>query len=79
VKNSEGTDRIPQRILADGVDILCELISSLMEIIYLQKSVPGQQLVAKTIPYTKIRVIPKTLKTTGPSLIYAQSQNCLRN
>jgi hypothetical protein len=69
VKNSEGSDRIPQRILADGVEILCEPISNLMEMIYLQKTISDQWL--KQNRYTKIKVVPETLKTTGPLRIHA--------
>jgi hypothetical protein len=53
VKNSEGFDRIPQRILADGADVLIGPLAGLFDRIYHQKTVPDQWLVAKTIPVFK--------------------------
>ena len=52
-KNSEGYDRIPQRILLDGMEILLSPLTKLFEQIYNQKTVPDQWLVAKTIPIFK--------------------------
>ena len=53
IKNAEGFDRIPQRILVDGVDFLHVPISSLMNKVYNQRSIPEQWLVAKTVPIFK--------------------------
>ena len=52
-KNSEGYDRIPQRILVDGADFLVRSFEGLFERIYYQKTVPGQWLVSKNIPIFK--------------------------
>ena len=52
-KNTEGLDRIPQRILLDGVDELIIPMSNLFRLIYRDKSVPDQWLIAKTIPVFK--------------------------
>ena len=53
MKNSEGYDRIPQRILIDGVDHLMTAFGGLFSRIYTQKEVPEQWLVSKTIPVFK--------------------------
>jgi hypothetical protein len=52
-KNSEGMDRIPQRILTDGKDVLVKPLVKLFELIYNQCAVPDQWLIAKTIPVYK--------------------------
>jgi hypothetical protein len=52
-KNTEGLDRIPQRILLDGVDEKISPLSNLFELIYQDKTVPDQWLIAKTIPVFK--------------------------
>jgi hypothetical protein len=52
-KNTEGFDRIPQRILVDGVEFLLEPLTYLFEQIYRQKKVPEQWLISKTIPVFK--------------------------
>ena len=41
-KNSEGFDRIPQRILKDGAEILAVPMQKLMELIYKERKVPDQ-------------------------------------
>ena len=53
IKNTEGFDRIPQRVLVDGIDYLLAPLTTLMNRIYEQKQVPEQWLVAKTIPIYK--------------------------
>jgi endonuclease/exonuclease/phosphatase family metal-dependent hydrolase len=53
IKNSEGWDRIPQRVLVDGIDVLIGPITTLMNMIYTQRTIPGQWLVSKTIPVFK--------------------------
>jgi hypothetical protein len=52
-KNSEGMDRIPQRILIDGKEILLKPLANLFNLIYNQCAVPDQWLIAKTIPVYK--------------------------
>ena len=52
-KNSEGFDRIPQRILLDGMEVLLPPLTRLFKQVYEQVSVPDQWLVAKTIPVFK--------------------------
>ena len=41
VKNSEGIDRIPQRILVDGADVLIATFECLFSRIYTQVRVPA--------------------------------------
>jgi hypothetical protein len=52
-KNSEGFDRISQQIIVDGADALINSLAVLFEKIYLQRTVPDQWLVSKTIPVYK--------------------------
>ncbi len=52
-KNTEGFDRIPQKILLDGVEQLVQPMSVLFNLIYNEKTVPDQWLIAKTIPVFK--------------------------
>jgi hypothetical protein len=52
-KNSEGFDRILQRILLDGMEVLLPPLTRLFKQVYEQVSVPDQWLVAKTIPVFK--------------------------
>ena len=53
VKNSEGYDRIPQRVLVDGEAQLLKPLSHLFYRIYQEKCVPEQWLVSKIIPIHK--------------------------
>jgi hypothetical protein len=53
IKNSEGFDRIPQRIIKDGIDILIDPITSLFKSIYETKLIPDQWKVAKVCPIFK--------------------------
>ena len=53
IKNCEGYDRIPQRILVDGTDILTKPLKGLFEKIYNQKTIPAQWSIAKVIPIHK--------------------------
>ncbi len=62
VKNSVGFDRIPQRILVDGVDFLAPKFAKLFALIYEQKQVPAQWLVAKTVPILKNKGDPKDIE-----------------
>jgi hypothetical protein len=52
-KNTEGVDRIPQKILLDGVDLLEAPLSKLFNLIYNEKIIPDQWRIAKTIPIYK--------------------------
>ena len=52
-KNSEGFDRIPQRILRDGAEILSIPLAGLFALIYRQRKVPQQWLVSKITPIHK--------------------------
>ena len=52
-KNSEGFDRIPQRILLDGIDHLLNPLSELFTLIYKFKEIPEQWLISKVIPIHK--------------------------
>ena len=53
LKNCEGYDRIPQRILIDGIDILINPLSQLFSLIYREKLIPEQWLIAKITPIHK--------------------------
>jgi hypothetical protein len=53
IKNSEGYDRIPQRILADGIDHLVMPLSHLFSLIYYHNEIPSQWLIAKVCPIFK--------------------------
>ena len=66
VKNSEGFDRIPQRILTDGADILIGPLTGLFDRIYQQQIVPDQWLVAKTIPVFKNKGDSKSIENYRP-------------
>ena len=48
LKNTEGYDRIPQRILLDGLEVLIEPL-----MIYRDQAIPGQWLISKIIPVHK--------------------------
>ena len=52
-QNCEGYDRIPQRILADGAELLVVPLTTLFEKIYSQKKIPDQWSIAKVIPIHK--------------------------
>ena len=52
-KNCEGHDRIPLRILIDGIQILIAPLSTLFNKIYNQKKIPEQWLISKVIPIHK--------------------------
>ena len=53
LKNTEGYDRIPQRIIIDGGMVLCRPLENLFRLIYRDKCVPGQWLISKIIPVHK--------------------------
>ena len=53
IKNCEGIDRLPLRILNDGAEILAKPMAKLFKLIYDQKEVPAQWKMAKIIPTHK--------------------------
>ena len=46
LKNTEGFDRIPQRILIDGHGALIEPLTQLFQMIYRDQAIPGQWLIS---------------------------------
>ena len=70
IKNCEGHDRIPQRILIDGIKYLITPLSVIFNKIYKTKEIPEQCLIAK--------INPKTLKITGQFLIFVRPPKSLR-
>ena len=52
-KNSEGFDRIPQRVLLDGADLLLPPLVKLFTLVYNEKAIPEQWSVAKITPIHK--------------------------
>ena len=53
IKNSEGFDRIPQRILIDGMSELIKPFSILFNLIYTTNQIPEQWHMAKITPIYK--------------------------
>ena len=53
LKNCEGYDRIPQRILIDGINALIVPLSHLFSLIYNKCKIPEQWLIAKITPIHK--------------------------
>ena len=53
LKNSEGYDRIPQRILIDGISILLEPLEKLFHLIYTTNTIPEQWAMSKITPIYK--------------------------
>ena len=53
IKYCEGFDRIPQRILVDGANILICPLKELFRRIYFQNAIPEQWLISKIIPIHK--------------------------
>ena len=53
IKNCEGYDRIPQRVLVDGAETLLHPLKDLFIKIYYQKKLPEQWLISKIIPIHK--------------------------
>jgi hypothetical protein len=53
LKNCEGYDRIPQRILIDGLHTLEKPLSTLFDKIYNSKDIPEQWLFGKVMPVYK--------------------------
>ena len=53
IKNCEGVDRVPLRILNDGAQYLSGPITSLLNVIYKTRRIPDQWRQAKIIPTHK--------------------------
>ena len=53
IKNCEGYDRIPQRILADGAIHLVSPLKTLLDLVYTHNEIPEQWLIAKVTPIHK--------------------------
>ena len=53
IKNSEGYDRIPQRILVDGIGYLALPLAHLFNEIYCTNVIPDQWLISKVCPIFK--------------------------
>ena len=53
IKNCEGYDRLPQRILNEGKTILIKPVTKLFELIYHNKIIPEQWSISKIIPIFK--------------------------
>ena len=53
IENCEGYDRIPQRVLIDGLNELLKPLTKLFNTIYTQRSLPEQWLFAKITPVPK--------------------------
>ena len=65
-KNSEGYDRIPQRILRDGAESLVKPMSKLFKLIYDNTTIPEQWKIAKTIPVYKNKGDKKDIENYRP-------------
>ena len=53
MKNCEGYDRIPQRVLVDGLEILIDPLAKFFSLIYRDNQIPGQWLISKITPIHK--------------------------
>ena len=53
IKNCEGYDRIPQRVLVDGMEQLLEPLTVLFKLIYERKEIPEQWRFSKIMPVHK--------------------------
>ena len=53
MKNCEGYDRIPQRILIDGINVLLNPLAHIFRLIYRDCQIPQQWLIAKITPIHK--------------------------
>ena len=53
IKNCEGFDRIPVRILIDGINELVQVLSHLFNLIYKHKTIPSQWRISKIKPLLK--------------------------
>jgi hypothetical protein len=69
IKNCEGYDRLPLRILSKGAELLTPLLTALFQKIYKERKVPKQLKTAKIIPLHK-----KVTLRTSP--IIGRYQTC---
>ena len=53
LKNSEGQDRIPQRIIIEGIPILIRPLTKLFANIYNNREIPEQWKLSKIVPVHK--------------------------
>ena len=53
IKNCEGYDRIPQRVLNEGMEILLQPTQKLFNLIYINKAIPEQWSISKIVPIFK--------------------------
>ena len=74
LKNTEGFDRIPQRILVDGASVLTKPMCELFSKIYYQRAVPKQWLVSKTMPIFKNKCEKRKFPTTDLLHTFAHLQ-----
>ena len=77
-KNCEGHDRIPVRILIDGIDHLIKPLTYLFNKIYVTKTIPEQWLISKVFPVHK-KVRSTISKTTDQFQIFALARKSLKN
>jgi hypothetical protein len=78
IQNSDGFDRIPQRILIDGADMLSLPLHNLMKLIYDEMKITDQWLVTITIPVYNYEGNQRISKTIGQLLTYAALQKYLK-
>ena len=78
IKNSEGYDRIPQRIFKEGIEVLLKPLTTLFRLIYEQMNIPEQWKIAKTVPIHK-KGPKKTQKITGQQQTSARLLKFMKN
>ena len=78
LKNSEGYDRIPLRVLLDGISNLMEPFEKLFNLIYTTNTIPEQWSMSKVIPIHK-KGTKTTSKITDPFQTFVQCQIFLKN
>jgi hypothetical protein len=78
IKNCEGYDRIPQRVIKDGITHLLVPLSNLFKTIYKTKKNQDQWKLAKVNPIPK-KAPKMRFKITDPFLICAQFLTFLKN
>jgi hypothetical protein len=77
IKNFEGYDRIPQRIIKDGIDLLIVPLSFLFKLIYDYKTIPYHWRIAKVNPIPEKGQKMKSANI-GLSQIFVQHQRSLK-
>ena len=78
IKNCEGYDRIPQRVLIEGIDHLLNPLSKLFTLVYSQKTIPEQWCLSKLSRFTR-KVIIWRLRITDHLQTYVVAQRSLRD